>query len=189
MPYYTLPPTISRRLAYCWPAAPAARYLELVALACPTLLPSLETTRFVTDWRLCLRASQVKVSSTVDPRLPPHIRNKTLPRSVPRDRRVGCDVGGELASKQQNHPDATLPELTSCSTTTIMKVTFSAYQAVAEWKWDLPDDSDDTCGICRVEFEGTCSKCKYPGDDCPISMLMFPANLQQTNKQKWRQLT
>ncbi|RMY89670.1 hypothetical protein D0861_04111 [Hortaea werneckii] len=50
-----------------------------------------------------------------------------------------------------------------------MKVTFSAYQAVAEWKWDLPDDSDDTCGICRVEFEGTCSKCKYPGDDCPIS--------------------
>ncbi|KAI7176764.1 hypothetical protein KC333_g4387 [Hortaea werneckii] len=49
-----------------------------------------------------------------------------------------------------------------------MKVTFSAYQAVAEWKWDLPEDSDDTCGICRVEFEGTCSKCKYPGDDCPI---------------------
>ncbi|RMY08587.1 hypothetical protein D0867_08988 [Hortaea werneckii] len=63
------------------------------------------------------------------------------------------------------------------------KVTFSAYQAVAEWKWDLPEDSDDTCGICRVEFEGTCSKCKYPGDDCPISMLMFPANLQPTNKQ------
>ncbi|TKA23425.1 hypothetical protein B0A50_07301 [Salinomyces thailandicus] len=49
-----------------------------------------------------------------------------------------------------------------------MKVTFSAYHAVAEWKWDLPADADDTCGICRVEFEGTCSKCKFPGDDCPI---------------------
>jgi len=50
-----------------------------------------------------------------------------------------------------------------------MKVTFTAYHAVAEWKWDLPEDSDDTCGICRVQFEGTCAKCKYPGDDCPIS--------------------
>ncbi|KAK4545493.1 hypothetical protein LTR36_002843 [Oleoguttula mirabilis] len=49
-----------------------------------------------------------------------------------------------------------------------MKVTFTAYHAVAEWKWDLPEDSDDTCGICRVQFEGTCAKCKYPGDDCPI---------------------
>jgi len=45
-----------------------------------------------------------------------------------------------------------------------MKVTFTAYHAVAEWKWDLPEDSDDTCGICRVEFEGTCAKCKFPGD-------------------------
>nr|POF15563.1 anaphase-promoting complex subunit 11 [Quercus suber] len=50
-----------------------------------------------------------------------------------------------------------------------MKVKFTAYHAVAEWKWDLPDDSDDTCGICRVQFEGTCAKCKYPGDDCPIT--------------------
>ncbi|KAK5130792.1 hypothetical protein LTR08_001682 [Meristemomyces frigidus] len=49
-----------------------------------------------------------------------------------------------------------------------MKVTFTAYNAVAEWKWDLPEAADDTCGICRVEFEGTCAKCKYPGDDCPI---------------------
>lgn len=52
-----------------------------------------------------------------------------------------------------------------------MKVTFKAYHAVAEWKWDLPEDSDDTCGICRVQFEGTCAKCKYPGDDCPIGII------------------
>ncbi|KAK0356148.1 ubiquitin-protein ligase Anaphase Promoting Complex [Friedmanniomyces endolithicus] len=54
-----------------------------------------------------------------------------------------------------------------------MKVTFTVYHAVAEWKWDLPEDSDDTCGICRVQFEGTCAKCKYPGDDCPINKYLI----------------
>ena len=49
-----------------------------------------------------------------------------------------------------------------------MKITYTSYTAVAEWKWDLPEESDDTCGICRVQFEGTCAKCKYPGEDCPI---------------------
>ncbi|KXT13479.1 hypothetical protein AC579_8647 [Pseudocercospora musae] len=49
-----------------------------------------------------------------------------------------------------------------------MKITINSYNAVAAWKWDLPEGSDDTCGICRVEFEGTCSKCKFPGEECPI---------------------
>lgn len=49
-----------------------------------------------------------------------------------------------------------------------MKITINSFKAVATWKWDLPEESDDTCGICRVNFEGTCSKCKFPGDDCPI---------------------
>lgn len=49
-----------------------------------------------------------------------------------------------------------------------MKITIHSYKAVAEWKWNLPEHADDTCGICRVNFEGTCAKCKYPGDDCPI---------------------
>jgi anaphase-promoting complex subunit 11 len=49
-----------------------------------------------------------------------------------------------------------------------MKITINSFRAVATWKWDLPEESDDTCGICRVNFEGTCSKCKFPGDDCPI---------------------
>jgi anaphase-promoting complex subunit 11 len=52
--------------------------------------------------------------------------------------------------------------------TPTMKVTINSFRAVATWKWDLPEESDDTCGICRVNFEGTCSKCKFPGDDCPI---------------------
>ena len=54
-----------------------------------------------------------------------------------------------------------------------MKVTYTSYTAVAEWKWDLPEEADDTCGICRVQFEGTCAKCKYPGEDCPIGALLF----------------
>lgn len=52
-----------------------------------------------------------------------------------------------------------------------MKVNIKSYTAVASWKWDLPPGSDKDCGICRVDFEGTCSKCKYPGDECPISKL------------------
>jgi anaphase-promoting complex subunit 11 len=49
-----------------------------------------------------------------------------------------------------------------------MKVKIVSYHAVAAWRWDLPDD--DLCGICRVQFDGTCPKCKFPGDDCPIIM-------------------
>ena len=32
---------------------------------------------------------------------------------------------------------------------------------------------DDVCGICRVQFDGTCPTCKYPGDDCALRMLSF----------------
>lgn len=32
----------------------------------------------------------------------------------------------------------------------------------------MPDD--DVCGICRVQFDGTCPTCKFPGDDCPLCM-------------------
>ncbi|KAI4852733.1 hypothetical protein E4T44_01293 [Aureobasidium sp. EXF-8845] len=47
-----------------------------------------------------------------------------------------------------------------------MKVKILSYHAVAAWRWDMPEDDD--CGICRVQFDGTCPKCKFPGDDCPI---------------------
>jgi hypothetical protein len=49
-----------------------------------------------------------------------------------------------------------------------MKVNILSYHAVAAWRWNMPEDDD--CGICRVQFDGTCPKCKFPGDDCPISM-------------------
>ena len=47
-----------------------------------------------------------------------------------------------------------------------MKVTIKEWNAVASWRWDMPED--DVCGICRVQFDGTCPTCKYPGDDCTL---------------------
>jgi Anaphase-promoting complex subunit 11 RING-H2 finger len=47
-----------------------------------------------------------------------------------------------------------------------MKVTIRKWNAVATWRWDIPED--DVCGICQVHFDGTCPSCKYPGDDCNL---------------------
>ncbi|PNX81437.1 anaphase-promoting complex subunit 11-like protein, partial [Trifolium pratense] len=41
------------------------------------------------------------------------------------------------------------------------------WHAVASWTWDA---QDETCGICRMAFDGCCPDCKLPGDDCPLSM-------------------
>lgn len=53
-----------------------------------------------------------------------------------------------------------------------MRMKINEFQAVAEWQWDLDESADDTCGICRTKFEGCCARCKYPGDECPISKLL-----------------
>lgn len=47
-----------------------------------------------------------------------------------------------------------------------MKVTIKEWNAVASWRWDMPED--EVCGICRVQFDGTCPTCKFPGDDCSL---------------------
>jgi hypothetical protein len=49
-----------------------------------------------------------------------------------------------------------------------MKVTIKEWNAVASWRWDMPED--EVCGICRVQFDGTCPTCKFPGDDCSLRM-------------------
>ncbi|CAI5971445.1 unnamed protein product [Closterium sp. NIES-64] len=41
----------------------------------------------------------------------------------------------------------------------------SRWHAVASWTWGAQDDS---CGICRMAFDGCCPDCKMPGDDCPL---------------------
>ena len=52
--------------------------------------------------------------------------------------------------------------------TNAMKVTIKQWNAIATWRWDMPDD--EVCGICRVQFDGTCPTCKFPGDDCSLCM-------------------
>ncbi|KAE8167538.1 anaphase-promoting complex subunit 11 RING-H2 finger-domain-containing protein [Aspergillus tamarii] len=49
-----------------------------------------------------------------------------------------------------------------------MKVTIKEWNGVATWRWDMPED--DVCGICRVQFDGTCPTCKFPGDDCSLPL-------------------
>ncbi|KAK4739466.1 hypothetical protein R3W88_003163 [Solanum pinnatisectum] len=39
------------------------------------------------------------------------------------------------------------------------------WHAVSSWTWDA---QDETCGICRMAFDGCCPDCKLPGDDCPL---------------------
>ncbi|XP_054820690.1 uncharacterized protein LOC129319615 [Prosopis cineraria] len=40
-----------------------------------------------------------------------------------------------------------------------------SWHAIASWTWDA---QDETCGICRMAFDGCCPDCKHPGDDCPL---------------------
>lgn len=47
-----------------------------------------------------------------------------------------------------------------------MKAKIISWDAVATWRWDMPED--EVCGICRVQYDGTCPSCKYPGDECPL---------------------
>ena len=49
-----------------------------------------------------------------------------------------------------------------------MKVWIKEWHAVAAWRWQMPED--DVCGICRNPYDSTCSKCKFPGDECPLCM-------------------
>ncbi|KAI8022634.1 Anaphase-promoting complex subunit 11 [Camellia lanceoleosa] len=44
-------------------------------------------------------------------------------------------------------------------------VLISWWHAVSSWTWDA---QDETCGICRLAFDGCCPDCKHPGDDCPL---------------------
>nr|GMD83890.1 anaphase-promoting complex subunit 11 [Ipomoea batatas] len=45
------------------------------------------------------------------------------------------------------------------------------WHAVASWTWDA---QDETCGICRMAFDGCCPDCKLPGDDCPLRVCTEP---------------
>lgn len=44
--------------------------------------------------------------------------------------------------------------------------TMYRWHAAASWAWDA---QDETCGICRMIFDGCCPDCKFSGDDYPLS--------------------
>ena len=59
-----------------------------------------------------------------------------------------------------------------------MRVVIKRWNAVAAWQWDMPED--DVCGICRNPYDSTCSKCKFPGDGCPLCEPYILSNLSVT---------
>lgn len=99
---------------------------------------------------------------------------------------VICD-GTRLESLRWNYSRARVPyPLTfdpNWSDPIAMKVAITSWNAVAQWKWDVgnnsntdpvdDDDEEDVCGICRVAYEACCPACKMPGDDCPLSKSDF----------------
>lgn len=66
----------------------------------------------------------------------------------------------ELHTMQDDHPGILL------KTNTRMSITVKKLHVCGEWKW--LQGGEDTCGICRMEFESACNMCKFPGDDCPL---------------------
>lgn len=56
-----------------------------------------------------------------------------------------------------------------------MKVAIKEWNAIATWHWDIPED--EVCGICRVQFDGTCPTCKFPGDDCALGASTAPISV------------
>ena len=65
-------------------------------------------------------------------------------------------------------------ETTACLSIDIICFFVWRWTAVATWRWVANDDS---CGICRMPFDGCCSDCKLPGDDCPLGETFFLCNL------------
>ncbi|ELR16583.1 zinc finger, C3HC4 type (RING finger) domain containing protein [Acanthamoeba castellanii str. Neff] len=45
-----------------------------------------------------------------------------------------------------------------------LRVHIKKWHAIAAWHWDVHEDS---CGICRMQFDTYCVDCKKPGDECP----------------------
>ena len=73
----------------------------------------------------------------------------------------------DIGLGQENEDRSGLEEAGSKSR---LKITIRSWSGVAVWKWLA---NDDTCGICRVAFDGCCPDCKFAGDDCPLVSIIF----------------
>ena len=49
---------------------------------------------------------------------------------------------------------------------------YTGYGAIAIWKWNGVA-VDDQCSICRQPFDGCCTECKFPGEDCPLGLIVL----------------
>ncbi|KAM7474397.1 hypothetical protein LguiB_021640 [Lonicera macranthoides] len=58
-----------------------------------------------------------------------------------------------------------LPAISTVSIVESLIKIAAGWHAIASWTWDA---QDETCGICRMAFDGCCPDCKLPGDDCPL---------------------
>ena len=75
---------------------------------------------------------------------------------------VPClDIGGGQENEDPNQTGHQQPA-------SKLKVSIRSWSGCAVWKWLA---NDDTCGICRVAFDGCCPDCKFAGDDCPLVSL------------------
>jgi len=45
----------------------------------------------------------------------------------------------------------------------------TGWGGIAIWKWNGVA-IDDQCSICRQPFDGCCTECKFPGEDCPLGI-------------------
>ncbi|CAB3406897.1 unnamed protein product [Caenorhabditis bovis] len=68
-------------------------------------------------------------------------------------------------------------------TKTRLNVTVKKLHVTAAWKWN--EGGEDTCGICRMEFEAACTNCKFPGDDCPLVLGMCRHAFHRHCIDKW----
>lgn len=101
-----------------------------------------------------------------DENMPISSRNGT--QNLIRDNEEGIEGNENAAANIENSKDcdpSALAEPKPFESQTKLKVTIKGWNGVASWKWIA---NDDTCGICRVAFDGCCPDCKLPGDDCPL---------------------
>jgi anaphase-promoting complex subunit 11 len=98
--------------------------------------------------------------------------DENLPAMVATEDQTISMENGENVKNNENNGGAnnitdenSLPKVKKFDSQTKLKVTIKGWNGVSAWKWIA---NDDTCGICRVAFDGCCPDCKLPGDDCPL---------------------
>ena len=83
---------------------------------------------------------------------------------------IPSSARSEVGLGQENEDRSGLGAAEEAGAKSKLKITIRSWSGVAVWKWLA---NDDTCGICRVAFDGCCPDCKFAGDDCPLVIFPF----------------